>query len=121
MGAAAAVAQRQIAPGVGAGSEVLVQPAAARTGSIVRCRVWPIGARLGAMSDADLAEILKLPVEEWLRLVELLWESLRKTPNELPLSDAHRTALDTELADHQRDPTNVLTLEEVLSGIRKPQ
>jgi hypothetical protein len=27
------------------------------------------------MSDADLAEILKLPAEEKLRLVELLWEN----------------------------------------------
>jgi len=73
------------------------------------------------MSDADLAEILKLPAEERLRLVELLWESLRSTPAELPLSEAHRAALDTELADHQRDPSNVLTLEEVLAGIHKPQ
>ena len=73
------------------------------------------------MSDADLAEILKLPAGERLRLVELIWESLRPTPGDLPLSDAHRAALDAELADHQRDPTNVLTLEEVLSGIRKSQ
>ncbi len=73
------------------------------------------------MSDTDLAEILKLPAEERLRLVELLWESLRTTPNELPLSDAHRAALEAELADYQRDPSDVLTLEEVLAGIRKPQ
>ncbi len=73
------------------------------------------------MSDTDLTEILKLPAEERLRLVELLWESLRTTPGELPLSDAHRAALDAELADHERDPSNVLTLEEVLAGIKKPQ
>ena len=73
------------------------------------------------MSDADIAEILKLPAEERLRLVELIWESLRSTPGDLPLSDAHRAALDAEIADHQRDPTNVLTLEEVLSGIHKSQ
>jgi putative addiction module component (TIGR02574 family) len=73
------------------------------------------------MSDEEFAEILKLPAEERLRLVELIWESLRSTPGDLPLSDAHRAALDAELADHQRDPTDVLTLEEVLSGIRKSQ
>jgi len=28
------------------------------------------------MSDAEIAEILKLPVEERLRLVELIWESV---------------------------------------------
>ena len=73
------------------------------------------------MSDADIAEILKLPAEERLRLVELLWESLRSTPGDLPLSEAHRAALDEEIADHQREPNNVLTLEEVVSGIRKSQ
>jgi len=43
------------------------------------------------------------------------------TPSDLPLSEAHRAAVDEEIADHQRDPKNVLTLEEVLSGIRKSQ
>ena len=32
------------------------------------------------MSDADVAEILKLPPEERLRLSELIWESLSATP-----------------------------------------
>lgn len=73
------------------------------------------------MSDADIAEILKLPAEERLRLVELIWESLRSTPGDLPLSEAHRAAVDEELADHQREPNDVLTLEEMLSGIRKSQ
>lgn len=73
------------------------------------------------MSDADIAEILKLPVEQRLRLVELIWESLRSTPADLPLSEAHRAAVDEELASHQREPNDVLTLDEVLSGIRKSQ
>ena len=50
------------------------------------------------MSDADVAEILKLPAEERLRLVELIWESLGTTPDAVPLSDAHRVAIDEELA-----------------------
>ncbi len=33
------------------------------------------------MSDADVAEILKLPPEERLRLVEIIWESLSTTPS----------------------------------------
>ena len=73
------------------------------------------------MSDTDLEAILKLPAEERLRLVELIWESLRSTPGDLPLSEAHRAALDKELAGHESDPNQVVTLEEVLSGIRKPQ
>ena len=45
------------------------------------------------MSDADVAEILKLPVEERMRLVELIWESLAANPAALPLGDAHRAVL----------------------------
>ena len=71
------------------------------------------------MSDADVAEILKLPPEERLRLVELIWESLAATPSAVPLSDAHRAAIDQELAEHRRNPNDVLTLEELLSGVRK--
>ena len=73
------------------------------------------------MSDADIAEILKLPAEERLRLVELIWESLRATPSTLPLGDAHRAAIEEEIGEHERDPNDVLTLEQVLSGIRKSQ
>lgn len=71
------------------------------------------------MSDADVAEILKLPVEERLRLIELIWESLAATPAALPLSDAHRAVIDERLAEHQRDPNDVLTQEQVLSAARR--
>jgi putative addiction module component (TIGR02574 family) len=71
------------------------------------------------MSDADVAEILKLPAEDRLRLVELLWESLSANPLAIPLSDAHRAAIDEELADHRRNPEDVLTLEQVLPEVRR--
>ncbi len=71
------------------------------------------------MSDADVAEILKLPVEERLRLVEIIWESLVTDPSGVPLGDAHRVAIDEELAAHRRNPDDVATLEEVLSEVRK--
>ncbi len=67
------------------------------------------------MSDADVAEILKLPPEERLRLVELIWESLAATPSAVPLGDAHRAAIDQELAEHRRNPNDVLTVEELLA------
>ncbi len=71
------------------------------------------------MSDADVAELLKLPTEDRLRLVELLWESLSSSPHTIPLSDAHRAAIDEELADHRRNPEDVLTLEQVLPEVRR--
>jgi len=71
------------------------------------------------MSDSDVAELLKLPAEEKLRLLELLWESLSASASALPLSDAHRAAIDEALAEHRQAPDDVLTLEQVLSGVRR--
>jgi putative addiction module component (TIGR02574 family) len=73
------------------------------------------------MSVTNLADILDLPAEQRLRLVELIWESLAATPSDLPVGDAHRAAIDAELADHHRDPDDVLTLERILSEIRRTQ
>ncbi|OGA26182.1 MAG: hypothetical protein A3I02_07520 [Betaproteobacteria bacterium RIFCSPLOWO2_02_FULL_67_26] len=73
------------------------------------------------MSDADVAEILKLPPEERLRLVELIWESLAATPSAVPLGDAHRAAIDEALAEHRRNPNDVLTRDEIFSEVRKPR
>jgi putative addiction module component (TIGR02574 family) len=70
------------------------------------------------MSDADLAEILNLPAEEKLRLVELLWQSLSATPSAIPLGDAHRTAIDEALAEHRQNPDDVLTFDQVVSEVR---
>jgi putative addiction module component (TIGR02574 family) len=47
-------------------------------------------------------EIFELPVEERLHLIETLWDSI--DPNELPLPDSHRRALDESLAAYARDP-----------------
>ena len=72
------------------------------------------------MSDADVAEILKLPVEERMRLVELIWESFAADPSALPLSDAHRAVLDERLAEHERNPDDVATRDEILAEARRP-
>lgn len=71
------------------------------------------------MSDSDVAELLKLPTDEKLRLLELLWESLSENASALPLSDAHRAAIDEALDEHRQAPDDVLTLEQVLFGVRR--
>ena len=77
------------------------------------------GGSLCAMSDSDVAELLKLPAEEKLRLLELLWENLSASASALPLSDAHRAAIDESLAEHRQAPDAVLTLEQVVSGVQR--
>ena len=50
------------------------------------------------MSDADVAEILKLPPEERMRLVEIIWASL---------------------AEHERNPDDVVSRDQVLAEARR--
>jgi putative addiction module component (TIGR02574 family) len=71
------------------------------------------------MSDADVAEILKLPVEERLRLAELIWESLVADSSGVPLGDAHRAVIDERLAEHERNPDDVVPRDEVLAEARR--
>ena len=71
------------------------------------------------MSNTDVAEILKLPAEERLRLVELIWESLVAKPSDVPLSDAHRAVIDERVAAHERNPDDVVSREEVLARARR--
>lgn len=77
------------------------------------------GGSLIFMSHPDVAEILKLSVEERMRLVDLIWESLATNPSPLPLSDAHRAVLDERVAEHDRNPDDVVTREEVLAEARR--
>ena len=71
------------------------------------------------MSDTDVAEILKLPAEERLRLVEIIWASLVTEPSSVPLGDAHRAMIDERLAKHERNPDDVVSRDEVLAEARR--
>ena len=71
------------------------------------------------MSDADVAEILKLPPEERLRLAEVIWASLAAEPSTVPLGDAHRQVLDERLAEHKKDPNDVISRDQVPADARR--
>jgi putative addiction module component (TIGR02574 family) len=71
------------------------------------------------MSDADVAEILKLPAEERFRLAEIIWASLTSDPSSVPLGDAHRAAIDERVAEHERNPDDVLSRDQVLAEARR--
>jgi len=71
------------------------------------------------MSDADVAEILKLPPAERMRLLEVIWASLASDPSSVPLGDAHRSAIDERLAEHKRSPDDVVSRDQVLADARR--
>ncbi|HEV7503746.1 MAG TPA: addiction module protein [Thermoanaerobaculia bacterium] len=71
------------------------------------------------MSDTEVAEILKLPTAERLRLMELIWESLSQSPTAVPLSDFHRAVIDERLAEHDRNPDDVVSRDDVFAEARR--
>ena len=71
------------------------------------------------MSDTDVAEILKLPVEERLRLVELIWESLTSDPSGVPLGEAHRAVIDERVAEHEHSPDDVVSRGDLFAEARR--
>jgi putative addiction module component (TIGR02574 family) len=59
---------------------------------------------------ALLDEILRLPADERLKLVEDIWDSIAANPSQVPVPEWHKTELDRRLAES--DP-QLLSWEEV--------
>ncbi|MBI4480284.1 MAG: addiction module protein [Acidobacteria bacterium] len=68
------------------------------------------------MASVDIAS---LSLEERLRLLEELWESLSAKPEALPLTHAQREELDRRLDDLDREGPAGIPWEEVLGRIRQ--
>lgn len=63
-------------------------------------------------------QIEKLTTEERLRLIEQLWDSLRATPEAVPLTDAQRTELDRRLDELDKGDIDGIPWNEVLRRIK---
>jgi putative addiction module component (TIGR02574 family) len=55
--------------------------------------------------SVNLSEVLKLPVDERLKLVESIWNSIAEFPDSLELTNAQRQELDRRLDAYETDPT----------------
>ena len=56
------------------------------------------------MNKTKVAEIKALTVEERIRLVEEIWNSIAENPDLLDVPDWHRSELDRRLASHRDAP-----------------
>jgi putative addiction module component (TIGR02574 family) len=66
-----------------------------------------------------VAEILSLPVEERMELLETIWASISAVPDALPLTEWQKEELDRRLEEMESDPDGGLTMEEVFAAIRR--
>ena len=70
----------------------------------------------GAMKQLGID---RLNAEQRLSLIEEIWESLEEPS--VPLTDAQRAELENRIADHQLNPQDVVTLEDVRKSVLPPR
>lgn|GEM_PF-2355468 len=72
-----------------------------------------------SMNAIPVDEIMRLPVDERLRLAEDIWDSLRAAPDLLPLTDAQRVELDRRLELYRSDLDQGDDIDDVIGRIRR--
>jgi putative addiction module component (TIGR02574 family) len=65
------------------------------------------------MKQSELAEVLRLPIAERIRLVEAIWDSITEVPNEVGLTDEQKAELDRRLEAFEKNPDEGSTWSEV--------
>jgi putative addiction module component (TIGR02574 family) len=69
------------------------------------------------MKPTSIAEVLALPVDERLELVETIWESIAELPESLQLSQAQEAELDRRLDTYRKDPIAGSPWPEVMARV----
>ena len=69
----------------------------------------------------DLADILEVPAEQRLQLVEAIWDSLVEVPEAVPISDEVREELDRRLAAYYDDPSSARPWREIKAELFGPK
>jgi putative addiction module component (TIGR02574 family) len=59
----------------------------------------------------------RLSVEDRLALVEELWDSIADSSADLPLTEAQRAELERRLAEHEANPDDVVSWEDIKTSI----
>jgi putative addiction module component (TIGR02574 family) len=57
-----------------------------------------------SMNSISVADILELPVQERIHLVEMIWESIAAFPQALEVSPELKSELNVRMAEFERDP-----------------
>ena len=65
-----------------------------------------------------MSSILKLPIEDRIRLVEDIWDSIAADQSELDLTEAQKAELDKRLDEFEKDGKTGREASEVIADIR---
>ena len=65
----------------------------------------------------EIPEIARLSVAEKILLLEDLWDSIASDESSVPVPQSHREELDRRLAQYEKDPGRLLTLDDLRARI----
>lgn len=70
------------------------------------------------MNNISIADILELPIQERIRLVELIWDSVAAVPEAVEVSPALKTELEARLKKFEQNPEAGYSWDEVKSRLK---
>ena len=77
-----------------------------------------VRGNLHPMNQISVADILELPVQERIQLVEVIWESIADFPNAIEVSPELKTELEARLADFERNPEAGYSWDQVKAHLK---
>jgi putative addiction module component (TIGR02574 family) len=70
------------------------------------------------MNQISVADILELPVQERIHLVEMIWESIAAFPQALAVSPELKSELNIRMAEFERDPEAGYSWDQVKAKLK---
>lgn len=71
------------------------------------------------MDAAQIEAILKLDVDERIRVVQIIWDSIAASPEMVPLTNADREMMEQLVAEDDAEPGDVVSWPEAKAQIRR--
>lgn len=73
---------------------------------------------MSVMNNISITDILELPVQERIRLVELIWDSVAAVPEAVEISPELKAELDARLSAFEADPEAGYSWDQVKSRLK---
>lgn len=70
------------------------------------------------MTHISVADILELPVQERIQLVEMIWESIAAVPDAVEVSPELKTELEVRLAEFEQSPEAGYSWDQVKAHLK---
>ena len=79
---------------------------------------FPKKGTISDMNNISIADILELPVQERIRLVALIWDSVAAVPEAVEISPALKVELEARLVEFEANPEVGYSWDQVKSRLK---